>query len=993
MSPTLVPLSPGQRLGPYEILTAIGAGGMGEVYRARDTRLDRTVALKVIQSSVASNAEMRERFEREARAISALDHPNICMLYDVCRLRVADASASATASADKSASQGREDEISFLVMQYLEGETLADRLARAGKPSSHPSLVPATPEAAPVTATAISTSARGPIPFDTALKWAAEIAHALDAAHRRGIVHRDLKPGNVMITKTGTKLLDFGLAKLAGGELAGSGFGHSGETRTTSFGAQDRPFGAAQGRPFGAAQGRPLTSRGAIMGTLQYMSPEQLEGRDVDTRSDIFSFGAVLFEMLAGRRAFDAPSQAGVIAAIVGQDTPAIGALADAKTRLPMFAERALDRVLAKCLAKHPDDRWQSAADLAAELQWIPQLNNDERLRTVPEPAAASASAVLAPASRTRERLALAACLAAIVALGVVSYLWYPRPGAAPAPVTFTIAAPEGQVFGDAGPGGLGLSPDGRLVVFSTGPNTSRQVWVRDLGSTTLRRIDRASDLWHPFWSPDSRFVAYTGIAPNSQLHMLDLTGGAPRTLVEKVGFDRGAWNRAGVVLFSGEDRKLYRISDAGGPPALVMDLDGSRQENALTWPVFLPDGRRYLFVGRSDNPSNTALFLASLDAPGRTLLAPLFSNVDYAAGHLFYQRAGTLMAHPFDPLAGRLTGEAFPVIEDILFNPGNGRGAFAVSASGTLAYLSGTAIQLGTNTLALFDRAGQQLRQLGPPARYRAVVLSPNGRHAVVTHREDQSTLKLALWFMDMDRGVETRFTVGDADERNPVWSPDGGFVAFQRGPLLGSGDGIYRRSAGGGATTAELLFKGIAAPTGFSPDGKLLLMNREGRIWILPLAGDRTPAELFPGTPETQGDGQFSPDGTWIAYHAGTSNEDTAVYVRPYPADDRRIRVSTAGGRHPQWTADGRQLVYRANDDALMSVELTPVNGTVQPSSPVRLFTRNRQGAPPNAAWYSMDPRGERFLLVVPPDRTPVETSTPITVILNFAQSVRRK
>jgi serine/threonine protein kinase len=480
-----MPLSPGTRLGPYEIVAPIGAGGMGEVYKARDTRLDRAVALKVIQSSVADSPEMRERFEREARAISALDHPNICILYDV----------------------SREGDVSFLVMQYLEGETLADRLARAGKPLSDPTRPPSGGGD-----TTLATISRGPIAFDTTLKYAAEIAHALDAAHRRGIVHRDLKPGNVMLTKSGTKLLDFGLAKLATGN-------------TTPFGD-------------GATRTSPLTSQGAILGTLHYMSPEQLEGHDVDARSDIHAFGVLLYEMLTGRRAFDGQSQAAIIASIISSDPPAISALADARTTLPVVAQRTLDRLLARCLAKNPDDRWQSAGDLAAELQWI----GEERIRAVPDSAAAApiAGSLHDRPSRSRERVWMAVAAVAVAALAGVAIWLYPRPAPPPAPISFTIGPPDGHEL-SGGPGLLSISPDGSRLAFTTGSGSDTRLWIRALGSLSAQRVDRADQAWHPAWSPDGRALVFTSSGGVTPLRKLDLAGGAPSTLATS-GIGRPAW-------------------------------------------------------------------------------------------------------------------------------------------------------------------------------------------------------------------------------------------------------------------------------------------------------------------------------------------------------------------------------------------------------------------------------------------------------------------
>jgi serine/threonine protein kinase/Tol biopolymer transport system component len=926
----------GTRLGPYEILGALGAGGMGEVYKARDTRLDRPVALKVIQPAASASAEMRERFEREARAISALDHPNICILYDVAK----------------------EGDLSFLVMQYLEGETLSDRLARAGKPSSAPTQAPSSPEGE----VSLATISRGPIPFDTALTYAIEIARALDAAHRRGIVHRDLKPGNVMLTKTGTKLLDFGLAKLAAGDDTGvAGFGDD-VTRTT-----------------------PLTSRGTLLGTLHYMSPEQLEGREVDARSDIHAFGALLFEMLAGRRAFEGQSQAGTITAIVGNDPPILTSLADLRVSLAPAPRRALDRLLAKCLAKDPEDRWQSAADLASELKWI----KEERQRVEPEAASAPSAPPVDVSARTRERIVIALAVALGFALAAVTYLWYPRPGP-PAPVvTFTIDAPEGKTL-PSGPGLLALSPDGTKVAFTTGQGDNSQLWIRPVGSLSATLVDRVTGAWHPAWSPDGGSIAFTENRADGGLRRIDLAAGAPIELAPAAS-GRVAWGRGGVILF-GHENRLYRVAESGGPASLAMDLDASRHENSIDWPMFLPDGRRYLFVTRGRDAAKTGVFLASLDSPERTFLVNVLSSVDYSNGHLFYHRDGTLMAQPFDVDQGRLTGDAFPVIEDVRHNAGNGRAAFSVSESGSLVYVQGAALNaLTDNRLIVLDGSGNVVQELEQKGSFIDAALAPHGRRAVVTREVGQSGVR-SLWLLDLDRGVLAKFTTGDATERTPVWSPDGSFIAF--GSQRSQTYGLYRRSSGGAATSDELLFSSTEpmSPTSFSPDGQSLLFSRgigqEQRIWLLPLTGDRKPVEVFPGAAIAHYNGAFSPDGKWIAYTAQASTSDVQTFIQPYPPDGRREQVSTAGGLFPRWIDGGRRIVYRALSNDFVSVELTNVGGMLRASVPTVLFKKPRASS--GNWYYSVNGQADRFLLVQPSEKAVDPVPPPITVVVNFVQSL---
>ena len=928
-----MPLASGARLGPYEILSSIGAGGMGEVYKAKDTRLERVVALKVIQNAFASSPEMRERFEREARAISSLDHPNICVLYDVCR----------------------EADVSFLVMQYLEGETLADRMARAGKPLSDPSRPGSGSDAT------LATVSRGPMPFDTVLKYGAEIALALDAAHRRGIVHRDLKPGNVMLTKTGTKLLDFGLAKLAANESGVGGFG-DGATRTS-----------------------PLTSQGALLGTLQYMSPEQLEGRDVDPRSDIHAFGALLFEMLSGRRAFDGQSQASIIGTIVNGEPPTLDRLADTRIALPVVARRALDRLLARCLAKDPDDRWHSAADLANELRWI----GEERHRAASEPPATGA-VTAGPVSRRREKIWMGVAAGLLVALAAAAYAWYPRAVPPLTPVMFPIEAPPGHTM-STGPGLLAVAPDGKHIAFTTGVGSELKLWVRPIASLTARRLERADGAWHPIWSPDSLSIAFSGSGGPAPLKRVDLAGGAPLTLATAT-IGRAAWGAAGVVLYEGTDGKLYRVPDNGGQAAVAMDLDTARGDTSNSWPVFLPDGKRYFFLARNADPAKTAVYLASLDSPGRTHLVNALSSLEYANGYLFYQRDGTVVAHPFEESAGRLTGEAFTVTEDVRYNVTNGRTAFSASASGTIGFVSGSALNVPDDRrLAVYDLAKKSLTQIGTPGRYQSAVMSPDGRRAIAVI-EASAPRASSLWLVDLERGVSSRFTAGADEERNPLWAPDGNSVVYQS--LRTDARGLYRRGSGGGETKDQLLFatNDTVVPTGFSSDGQRLLFTRgQGpaqRVWLLSLSGDPKPVEVFPGLAAVTVHAVFSNDDKWIAYTEAPSPSAADVYLQAYPPDGRRERVSVAGGRHPRWSPDGRRLLYRGPDDKVVAVDVK--DGKVV-TAPVELLSQPRIS--PLSWFYSADKTATRFLFVLPSPRAETDAVTPIAITVNFAQPRQKK
>jgi Tol biopolymer transport system component len=717
------------------------------------------------------------------------------------------------------------------------------------------------------------------------------------------------------------------------------------------------------------------------------MSPEQLEGRDVDARSDIHAFGVLLYEMLTGRRAFEGQSQAAIIASIINNDPPPIATLADGRTTLPIVAQRALDRLLARCLTKNPDERWHSAADLAAELQWI----GEERLRNVPD-SAPSAAGIGVPdrAPRSRERVWMAVAAAAAIALAGVTFWLYPRPAPPPALVSFTIGPPDGYEF-SAGPGLMGLSPDGRRLAFTTGAGSELRLWVRDLGSLTAQRLDRGDTAWHPAWSPDGRSLAYTGSGGSSPLRRLDLAGG-PATTLAPLSPGRPAWG-AGVLLFESQN-KLYRVPEAGGDSTVVLEPDPKRQETTFRWPMFLPDGRRFVVAAASSDNAKAGLFLGSLDSQDRTQLASVQSNVDYSGGYLFYQRDGTLLAHPFDPKAGRTTGDAFPVSESLRYNAANGRAAFSVSASGTLAYVGDDRGNVDARTIALFDRSGKRIKQLGVPGAYTQATFSPNGRQAIVTE-EPSPSARSTLHLLDLDRGVFSRFTVGDISERSPVWSPDGANLFFYS--VRPGKSGIYRRNAGGGATTDDLVFQSdeLLLPTGIAPDGQQLLATRglasTQRVVVIQLSGDRKLAEAFPGSTVAQSHAVFSPDGKWIAYTESTGPASGDVYLQPLPADGRRVRVSPGGGRHAHWAPDGRSVVYRALKDAVATVTLKPDGNTFIPSTPVEHFTQPR---PSLFSWtFSMDPRGSQFLLIEPASKAAEIKPSPITVVVNFVQSLAGK
>jgi serine/threonine protein kinase/Tol biopolymer transport system component len=927
--------SSGSRLGPYEIHSSIGAGGMGEVYRARDTRLDRIVAIKVIASTVALDPAFRERFDREARAISALDHPHICTLYDV----------------------GHENGVDFLVMQFLEGETLAARLARGPRPRSD-----AASGGAAATLPSLTSVARGPVPVETALRYGAEIASALDAAHRRGIVHRDLKPGNVMLTKSGTKLLDFGLAKLA----------------------EETPAGGLGGP---ATRTVPLTSSGSIVGTLNYMPPEQLEGGTIDARTDIFALGAVLFEMLSGRRAFDAESHAGLIAAILNDDPPALGELADTRSSLPPSLHRALERLVRRCLAQDPDDRWQSAADVAAELRWI----DEERARAAGRTENDTSANALAPRSGKRKWPLLSGAALAFVALVGAAAWFAPRPEPSAEVVTFDLSEADTPNQFNSGPGMMAVSPDGRHVVMSIGSTRETAVLViRSLRSTTTVTLKGTEGAWQPFWSPDSRSIGFIDGAREGNVRRVDVEGGRLTTLAEKVR-GRGAWGSSGLVLVDRALDGIFSVSENGGTLTRVTTVNTAAGETDHLWPVFLPDGRRFLYMVRyplADRHKNT-IVLASVDSAERQEILKASSHVELSAGHLLFSRDGTVYAQPFDADKGRLTGEARPIAEGIAQNLTNGRAAFsAAAAATTLVYRRGGADGRLHNTMEWFDRAGKSLGILGgTESRNRGHALSPDGTRVAVMRDEPDG--RIDLYLIDVERNITSRLTSDPGDDMFPVWSPDGARIYFTRSNK-GSLD-LFQRSSGN-AGGDELLLESplLKAASAVSPDGKILLFTtsrdglRNGRdIWGLPLTGEKKPFVVRQTRYEEEA-ASFSPDGKWIVYHANDLGT-WQVYVESFPVAGERVRISSPSGSNAGWSRDGRTIFYLSSDRNLMAVDLTVSGEKLRPAAARELFALDRLTEGPGV--LDIDHGRGRFLLNTRGGANAESTRVPpLTIITNW-------
>jgi eukaryotic-like serine/threonine-protein kinase len=880
---------PGRRLGPYEILSPIGAGGMGEVYRARDTRLDRTVAIKVLPDHFADRGALRERFDREARTIASLNHPHICTLYDV----------------------GREGSTDYLVMEYIEGETLAQRLTR------------------------------GPLSLEQVLQYAIEIADALDKAHRKGITHRDLKPGNIMLTKSGTKLLDFGLAKLTQG---------------------DKPATPFTELP---TQKDAITAEGTILGTLQYMAPEQVEGKEADARTDIFAFGVVVYEMATGKKAFDGRSQASLMAKILETEPPSMSVLA------PMTPP-ALDHVVKRCLAKDPDDRWQSARDICEQLRWISESGTQ----------AEDISSRVAE-QESKKHLVWAAAAIALAVTVIAAAAFYLRRTPSPTEkqaVRFTVGPPEKGSFAGSGYAGSypSISPDGANLVFAADVGSSRsQLWIRSLDSPTARALPGTENATYPFWSPNSRFVAFSA---DRKLKKVAVSGGPVETLAA-VSPTIGTWSREGVVLFVADDNSLSRVSETGGNATPVTTLDASRYETGHLSPWFLPDGKHFLYFAQSQRAENNAIYVASLDSRGKKLLLNVSSNPVYVSpGYLLFHRQGTLMAQPFDAARLQVMGEAVPIVEGVEFNPFGSVAAFSASENGVLAYHGGGGAV--PQNLVWVNRNGTEQPLVAPPHNYTFPRISPDGKRVAAGIEEGEGQ----IWLYDISRDALSRLTFEGPSNVDPVWTPDGKRIAFK-----GKGNRLFWQSADGGGSAEELTTGKLDLnniPSAWSPDGQELVFLEGGgatrNIWILPLK-DRTP-HVFVASSSMESAPSYSPDGRWIAYSSNESGH-SEIYVRPYPGPGGKWQISTEGGTEPVWNPKGREVFYR-DGQKMMAVDYT-AQSTFSAGKPRMLFQGPYTPTPRSASDYDVSSDGQRFLMLEAAEQVPGE----ISVVLNWTAELKQK
>jgi eukaryotic-like serine/threonine-protein kinase len=911
-----MPLANGVKLGPYEIIAPLGAGGMGEVYRAKDTRLDRTVAIKVLPPHLAGTPEARQRFEREARAVSALNHPNICTLYDV----------------------GSQDGAEYLVMEYLEGETLAARLEK------------------------------GALPLDQTLKIGIEIADALEKAHRQGIIHRDLKPANIMLTKSGAgyvaKLLDFGLAK-AVESVPVSGL----TVAETSPTVRD-----------------PVTDAGVVLGTYQYMAPEIIEGLEADARVDIFSFGAVLYEMATGKRAFDGKTQASVLALVLASDPKSISSVQPA-------SPASLDRVVKFCLAKDRDERWQSAHDVKLELQWIAEGGSQAGL----------SSPGVSP-GKGRERIAwVIAAIAIFVAIMLA--IFFPRGSSKPSQ-SIQVSADLGaaaSISELSGPNAI-LSPDGTKLVFAAdGSDKQRRLYIRPLDQLQATVLAGAEGASQPFFSPDSQWIAFFA---DFKLKKISVHGGAAEIICDSRGAQGGSWGDDGNIILGTGNRAesgLQKVSSSGGTPSPLSTLDKSKSETSQRWPQVLPGSKVVLYTSQatSTNSYEDADIVAYTVASGqpKTILHGGFHAIYLPDGYLVYMHSGTLFAMPFDAKRLEATGPSVAVVENVVASTDRGTAQFSISDNGTLVYVAGSAVDRNLS-IYWMDAEGKFSPLRETPAEYGSLALSPDGKRLAMDIR---ALKKTDIWIYDLERDTLTRLTfAADAADGNfrPVWTPNGERIVYNSSEKGKAQNLWWIRSDGGGSPERLTQSDSIQISGSWTPDGKTLAfaqLNPGTGMDLMTLSVDGSEKTGWkPGQPKTflnttflETDPEFSPDGRWIAY---ISNESGAneIYVRPFPGPGGKTQISTGGGSLPQWSRNSKELYYIASTrDKIMTVSYSAIGDSFRAEKP-RVWS---SGQISERGSYVPGPDGKKIGVLKSPGAVDAAPINKVEFIFNFIDQIRSK
>jgi serine/threonine protein kinase len=912
-----MPLSPGTKLGPYEIQTPLGAGGMGEVYRARDTRLDRTVAVKILPAHLSGSPEAKQRFEREARTISSLNHPHICVLHDV----------------------GTQDGTAYLVMEFVQGESLDARLMK------------------------------GPLPVKQALECGMQICDALEKAHRAGIVHRDLKPGNVMLTATGAKLLDFGLAKpvsLLGAHPSSQPGTLTPSTPTLNVSVLGGPAG-------------PLTQQGTIVGTFQFMAPEVLQGLEADARSDIFSFGCLLYEMITGRRAFEGKSQISVASAILEKDPEPI-------TKVVPMIPAGVDHVVQDCLAKNPDARWQSAADIAKQLRWLASGGSDVAL----------ALPVHSRAPK-RERVLWAALAVLLLALLGSSMLWLGLRDREPVRTLRSFLPPPPQMSFDftgdfSGP--PVMTPDGSAIAFCARNQKERDsIWVQSFADLAPKKLDGTEGASFPFWSADGKFL---GFFADAHLKKIPAAGGPVTILAEAPNPRGGTWNQDNVIVYEPDYRDvLWRTSASGGVPARLTKFETGKH-TTHRWPNFLPDGKHFLFFATSHSgDAQSGLYFGSVEDGSYKRVVDADADGQYASGYLLYHLQSQLFAQKFDPEKGILSGDPVPVANFVEYDTGTWHTTFAVSQNGLLIYEPG-AKTLGTD-LFWMDRTGKTLSRVAERAFYKGSGrLSPDGKRLVISMGDPQAD----IWVFDLARGSRTRLTFGGGTYLAPSWSADGQRVVYvrQEGTTIMTGTSLCSRLANGGGQEEVLMEGGPNYTAGtllspeLSPDGHYLVHIEQsgpggGGVFALPMTGEKKPIPLVlaPSPQARIVQHRLSPDGRWLAYSSTESGREE-VYVTHFPSGQGRWQVSQNGGTFPAWRGDSKEIWYVGMEGSMHAATVNNKSAEFELDPVKNLFQIGYMTPLGNP--YEIAPDGQRVIFSTFPESAP----TPLVLVTNWNAELKK-